>query len=588
MADVLLQGHEAIAQGAWEAGCAIGVGYPGTPSTETLESFAKFPDVYAEWAPNEKVALEVAGGVSLAGKRSLVTMKHVGLNVAADPLFSLANTGVTGGLVILVADDPGIFSSQNEQDSRNYAAAARIPMLEPSDSAEARTMAIRAFDLSERFDIPMMIRSSVRISHTRTPVICGSRIEVERKPYIKNAAKWVMMPANAQKRRIDADTREDALIAFAEETDLNRIEMHDTSMGIICSGADYQHVKEALPHSSILKLGLSWPMPPAKVRAFASMVDGLYVVEEAYPYFDLRVRAMGVDVSLPPVRPLPRNGELTPGIIATSFGIEMPGYRVSQQVIPARPPALCAGCPHRLVFTELRRVHALVTGDIGCYTLGAIPPLSGLDSTVDMGASISMAHGFELAGGADGKPVVAVIGDSTFAHSGITSLLGTVYNQGDGTVLILDNRTTAMTGQQGNPVNGITLQHRPSRELDLVLLVKALGVEDVCVVNPQSLKAVREGLKAALANPKLSVVIFRSPCRLLDRHHEPALSVDQKVCTACGVCVSIGCPALGKSPDTGRAHIDPLQCIGCHQCEQECSFGAIIQPQTATQGEGSR
>ncbi len=588
MADVLLQGNEAVAQGAWEAGCAVGVGYPGTPSTETLEAFAKLPDVYAEWAPNEKVALEVAAGVSLGGKRSLVTMKHVGLNVAADPLFSLANTGVTGGLVLLVADDPGIFSSQNEQDSRNYAAAARIPMLEPSDSAEARTMAMTAFDISDRFDIPVMIRSSVRISHTRTPVACGSRVEVGRKPYVKDAGKWVMMPANAQRRRVDADTREDALVAFAEKTDLNRIEMRDPSMGIICSGADYQHVREALPRASVLKLGVSWPLPPEKVRAFSGMVDALYVVEEAYPYFDLRVRAMGVDVSLPPTRPLPRNGELTPGIIAASFGIEAPAHRTSTQSIPARPPALCAGCPHRLVFAELRRVHALVTGDIGCYTLGAVPPLSALDSTVDMGASISMAHGVELAGGGDGHPVVAVIGDSTFAHSGITSLLGTVYNQGEGTVIILDNRTTAMTGQQGNPVNGITLQHRPSRELDLVRLVRALGVEDVSTIDPQNLKAVREGLKAAVADPRLSVIICRSPCRLLDRHREPALAVDQEVCTACGVCVSIGCPALGKSSDTGKAHINALQCIGCHQCAQECAFGAIIEPSTATEEGVSR
>ncbi|MEG0322678.1 MAG: thiamine pyrophosphate-dependent enzyme, partial [Raoultibacter sp.] len=458
----LLSGNEAIAQGAWEAGARIGVAYPGTPSTETMETFAELDDVYAEWCPNEKVALEVGIGASAAGARVLSTMKHVGVNVAADPLFTAAYTGVGGGLVVLAADDPGMHSSQNEQDSRFYALAARIPMLEPSDSAEALSFTRDAFGLSERFDVPFMIRSTVRISHTKTPVETGPRETHELVKYEKDAGKWVMMPAFAKPRRLVQDARVADLKTWVETCPHNTVIPGDASIGIICAGATYQHVVEALPEASILKLGVTWPLPARMLEDFAASVEKLYVIEEASDYLSNQVRALGIDLSEPPVTSLAQAGELTPGAIRLAFGIEEPSHAAMPEGIPGRPPALCAGCPHRLVFKELSRIKAIVTGDIGCYTLGALAPLSAIDTCIDMGASVSMAHGFELAlQGTTHRPIVAVIGDSTFAHSGLSSLLNTVYNQGSGTVCILDNRTTAMTGQQGNPFNGITLQKRP-------------------------------------------------------------------------------------------------------------------------------
>lgn len=593
---VLLSGNEAVAQGAYEAGVLVGVGYPGTPSTETLESLARHEDVYTEWAPNEKVALEVAIGVSLGGARSLTTMKHVGVNVAADPLFTAAYTGVNGGMAILIADDPGTHSSQNEQDSRNYAHAARLPMLEPADSSEARMFTKEAFALSERFDIPFLIRSTVRIAHTKTLVDIDARVAVPTRGYVKDPMKWVMMPAAARKRRRDGDERLKQLIAFAEATELNRTELRDTSMGIICSGACYQHVREALPEASVFKLGMSYPLPPQRLKEFASQVDAVYVVEEAFDYFATHVRALGIGLSTPVV-PLPVDGELSPGIIRSSFGIDTPACAEYRGNLPSRPPALCPGCPHRLVFNELSRLKAIVTGDIGCYTLGAQPPLSTVDSCVDMGASVSMSHGMELvkqfaldaSDALINHPVVAIIGDSTFAHSGITSLLGTIYNDGAGTICILDNRTTAMTGQQGNPVNGITLQNRPSRELDLMKLLEALGVEDARLVDAQDLGAVRAALKEAVNSETLSVIVFRSPCVLLERTRKPVYHVRED-CRACGTCIKLGCPALG-SDDVGQASIDAGMCIGCAQCAQVCPFGCIEIPCTATaelEVEGTR
>ncbi len=579
-----LSGNEAIAQGAWEAGCAVGVGYPGTPSTETLENLAKHDDVYCEWAPNEKVALEVGIGVAVGGKRALVTMKHVGVNVAADPLMSISPAGVNGGLVILAADDPSMYSSQNEQDSRNYAAFARVPMLEPSDSAEAHAFVQQAFQISEDFDTPVMIRETVRIAHTKCPVeTSAQRLEVEPKPYEDNIAKYVMMPANAKRRRVVQDAREDELIAFAESSDLNRVEMRDTKMGVICSGAVYQHVREALPEASTLKLGLSWPLPPQKIASFAEAVDELYVVEEACDYYTVRIKGMGIELA--PAN-LPRDGELTPSIIKQAFGLPTPEHLPQAEGLPPRPPALCAGCPHRLVYTELRRLKAVVTGDIGCYTLGAVPPLKAVHSVVDMGASLSMAHGMELAEITQRykRPVVGVIGDSTFAHSGISSLLGTVYNAGAGTLCILDNRTTAMTGTQGNPCNGVTLKEQargvnpldvpPGKPLNIKALVEAMGVEDVVEVDAQDLQAVRAALKNAcrVNTEQLSVIIFRSPCRLIDRSRKPAPRINN--CRACGICVQIGCPALGKD-EYGIAKIDPAQCVGCGQCAQICPTKCI-------------
>ena len=571
----LMSGNEAIAQGAWEAGCAIGVAYPGTPSTETLEAFAKKDDVYAEWCVNEKVAVEVGVGASAAGARVLATMKHVGVNVAADPLFTAAYTGVGGGFVILAADDPGMYSSQNEQDSHYYAMAAALPCLDPADSAEALQFTREAFELSERFDVPFLVRSSVRISHTKTPVEPGERQPVPLRPYEKNPRKWVMMPAFAKPRRLVQLDRIDALRDWVEDCPYNKIERRGSAVGVVCAGAVYQHVVEALPDASVFKLGVTWPLPAQALRDFAASVDNLYVVEEASTYLIDAVRACEVTVTETP-NPLPRAGELTPGLVRAAFGGEELPHAAPVEGLPARPPALCAGCPHRLVFKELSRMKAIVTGDIGCYTLGALPPLSAMDTTVDMGASVSMSHGFELALAAtDHKPVVAVIGDSTFAHSGLSSLISTVYNQGSGTVCVLDNRTTAMTGRQGNPFNGVTLQERPSRELNIEAVVAALGVEDVRVIDPNDAEAVRTALKEATAFEGLSVLVFRSPCVLLERANKKPYEVTSK-CTACGVCATLGCPAIARD-EMGVAYIDRAQCIGCGQCAQYCRFDAIVK-----------
>lgn len=581
----LLSGNEAIAQGAWEAGAHIGVAYPGTPSTETMESFAQKAEVYAEWCPNEKVALEVGIGASAAGARVLSTMKHVGVNVAADPLFTAAYTGVNGGLVILAADDPGMHSSQNEQDSRYYALSARIPMLEPSDSAEALKFSREAFSLSEQFDIPFFLRSTVRISHTKTLVETGQRNDVPIKDYEKDPSKWVMMPAFAKGRRVSLDERAQKLAAWAETCDFNKRIEGSSEIGIICAGATYQHVVEALPHASILKLGVTWPLAENLIKDFAASVESLYVVEEASAYLSTEIKALGVTLHDFPGY-MPVAGELTPDTIRTAFGLEVPEHRPDCTDLPGRPPALCAGCPHRLVFRELARRKAIVTGDIGCYTLGALPPLSAIDTCVDMGASISMAHGFELVKEKtkDKRPIVGVIGDSTFAHSGLTSLVNTVYNQGSGCIAMLDNRTTAMTGQQGNPFNGITLQQRPSTELNIEEVVRALGVTHVQTVHSHDAKAVRQAFTDALASEGLSVIVFRAPCVLLERKKDTPYYVTDD-CRACGVCVSLGCPAISTDEETGKALIDQSMCIGCSHCEQFCNFASIKR--TDVNGEAS-
>ncbi len=570
---LLLSGNEAVAQGAWEAGAAVGVGYPGTPSTETLERFGKLPDVYAEWAPNEKVALEVAAGVSMAGKRSLVTMKHVGLNVAADPLFTLAYTGVRGGLVILVADDPGMHSSQNEQDSHNYAAFARVPMLEPSDSAEALAFTKLAFGLSERFDTPVLVRSTVRASHAKSAVEVGEREQrPEPGPYKTDPAKWVMMPAMAKARRLDLDERIISLAEYAETAELNRAEYRDAVLGIVCAGVTYQHVREAAPEASTLKLGMTFPLPRDLILDFASRVDRLVVAEEADPYLERSLRALGVSVEH---LGTPASGELSPGSIRRALGMPEPVTREADDTLPPRPPLMCPGCPHRPVFSVLRKLRAVVTGDIGCYTLGALKPLAAMDSCVDMGASIGMAHGMEIAGGIEKRPVVAVIGDSTFAHSGVTGVMNMVYNGGGGTVVVLDNRITAMTGHQGNPVNGITLQGRRSREVDIVTLGKALGVPRVRTANPHDIDEVEQVLREETAAEELSLVVFQAPCALLIREKEDPYAVDEEACTKCGVCIKLGCPAIGRDEITGRAFIDISVCVGCGLCAQVCRYDAI-------------
>lgn len=582
----LMSGNEAIAQGAWEAGATVGVAYPGTPSTETMEELAKKDGVYAEWCTNEKVALEVGLGAAAAGGKVLVTMKHVGVNVAADPLFTAAYTGTgAGALVVLAADDPGMYSSQNEQDSHYYAQAAHILMVEPSDSAEALAFAKGAFELSQKYSMPVFIRSTVRVSHTKTPVERGERVASEPAEYVKDPAAWVMMPAFAKPRRKVLLQRIDMLRdAVNDWTEYNRQELRDTSIGFICAGAAYQHVREAVPEASVFKLGITWPLPERALKEFAAAVDALYVVEEASEYLLESVRSLGIEVSAFP-EPLPRDGELSPGLIRAALGRELPSHREAPGDLPGRPPALCPGCPHRLVFKELSRMKAIVTGDIGCYTLGALPPLSAMDTCVDMGASVSMAHGFEIAlEGREHRPVVAVIGDSTFAHSGLSSLISTVYNKGAGTVCILDNRTTAMTGRQGNPFNGETLQKRPSRELDLEGVIRALGVERVRTVDPHDMKAVRAALKEETsASDELSVIVFRAPCALLERIVKPAFEVTAD-CTGCGICPTLGCPAIGKDVETGIANIDPSLCIGCGQCAQYCSRGAIVSTDPAMKG----
>ncbi len=575
MARVLLSGNEAIARGAWESGARVGAGYPGTPSTETLESFVKYTDVYAEWAPNEKVALEVAAGASLAGARALATMKHVGLNVAADPLFTLAYTGVGAGLVILVADDPGMHSSQNEQDSRNYAAFAHVPMLEPSDSQEALEFTRRAFEISEEFDTPVLIRSTTRLSHSKGLVEVGERVvPAERPAYESQFAKWVMLPANAKTRRGELDRRIGALAVFAEQTGLNRVEMRETSIGVICSGVVYQYVREAMPEASTLKIGMSFPLPEGKVSDFAESVDDLYVVEEADDYLARSLRALGITLSKTP-GVLPIAGELSPGIVRGALGGSPGEGRRLVEGLPPRPPLMCPGCPHRPVFRALRRVRAVVSGDIGCYTLGALPPLSAMDTCVCMGASVSMAHGIELAGGTGSRPVVAVIGDSTFAHSGITGLAGTAYNGGGGTIIVLDNRITAMTGHQGNPVNGLTLSGRPGAAMDIEALARALGVPRVRTVDPQDIAATEAAIREEIAADELSVLVTKAPCALLVREYGDPYAVDEELCTACGACIKLGCPAIEKRDD-GMAVIDVSVCVGCGQCPQVCASDAIV------------
>ena len=582
----LLSGNEAIARGAWEAGATIGVAYPGTPSTETMESFARYEGVYAEWCTNEKVAVEVGVGASAAGARVLATMKHVGVNVAADPLFTSAYTGVNGGFVILAADDPGMYSSQIEQDSHWYARAARIPMLDPADANEAYRFAKAAYGLSERFDVPFMIRSSVRISHTKTSVETGEKEDFSLRAYEKDPGKWVMMPAFAKPRRKVQLNRVAELEKWAEECEFNRVERKGSSIGVICAGATYQHVVKALPDASVFKLGLTWPLPKEKLAEFASSVENVYVVEEASDYLQREVASLGIALAQPD-SPIPPDDELSPGLIRKAFGFETPAHIETPSDLPGRPPALCPGCPHRLVFKELSRIKAIVTGDIGCYTLGALPPLSAMDTCVDMGASVSMAHGFELAlAGQEHRPVVAVIGDSTFGHSGLSSLISTVYNKGCGTVCILDNRTTAMTGRQGNPFNGETLQKRLSRELDLVGILTALGIENVTVVNPHERDAVCEALKVATKDQsdELSVIVFKAPCVLLHRQVKPYYFVNAD-CKGCGMCATLGCPAISKDHETGFASIDTSLCIGCGQCAQYCNFDAIEQiPESSLEG----
>lgn len=567
----LMSGNEAVARGAWEAGVAVGVGYPGTPSTEVLENLVGYPAVTCEWAPNEKVAAEVGGGASFGGVRALVTMKHVGLNVAADALFTQVYTGVTGGLVYLVADDPGMHSSQNEQDTRNYAVAARVPVLEPSDSQEALEFTRAAFELSERFDTPVIVRMTTRISHGKSMVETGDRVEQPGIAYEKRPQKYVMMPGNARNRQPALSARIAALADHGAEAPQNVVEMRDSSLGVITSGIAYQYVREALPDASVLKVGLTFPLPDDLIREFTSRVERVAVVEELGPYLGLRLQQLGIELV---ETGLPLAGELSPVAVSRAFGGSAPELRKPVEGLPPRPPLLCAGCPHRGVFHALGKLRAIVTGDIGCYTLGALAPLSAMDSCVCMGASIGMGHGVALAG-EQGQPVVAVLGDSTFAHSGMTGLLHMAYNNGTGTVVVLDNRTTAMTGHQGNPVSGTSITGDAAPAVDLAGLARALGAASVRTVDAHDLAGTLAVLKEEVAAEHLSVVIAVAPCALLVKSSKDPFAVDEGMCSKCAACVRLGCPAISRDED-GRAVIDTSICVGCGQCVQVCRYDAIV------------
>lgn len=569
----LMLGNAAVARGLYEAGCSVASSYPGTPSTEITEEAAKYDAIYCEWAPNEKVAMETAFGACLAGKRSFCGMKHVGLNVAADPLFTISYTGVNAGMVIAVADDAGMHSSQNEQDSRHYAIAAKVPMLEPSDSAEALAFAKRAYEISEEFDTPVILKMCTRVSHSQSLVELGERTEVE-KPYEKNIAKYVMMPGNAIRRHPVVEERTRKLTEFAETCDLNRVEMGGTSMGVLTSSTSYQYVKEVFGDSvSVLKLGMVNPLPVKLILDFASKVDKLVVVEELDSIIEDHCRKLGLKVWGKNVLPL--EGEFSQNLVAAKLGGTVHTGKTLEDAIPPRPPVMCAGCPHRGLFYTLNKNKCTVLGDIGCYTLGAVAPLSAMDMTLCMGGSISGIHGFNKARGeeTEGK-TVAVIGDSTFMHSGMTDLANIAYNQSNSTVIILDNSITGMTGHQQNPTTGYNIKGDPAGKIDLESLCKAMGFNRVRVVDPYDLKACDQAVKEELAANEPSVIISRRPCALLKyvKHNAP-LAVNKDKCIGCKSCMKIGCPAI--SIKEGKAWVDNTLCVGCGVCEQLCPVGAF-------------
>lgn len=570
----LMLGNQAFARGLYEAGCCVASSYPGTPSTEVTEEAAKYDEIYCEWAPNEKVAMEVAFGASLAGKRSFCGMKHVGLNVAADPLYTCSYTGVNAGMVICVADDAGMHSSQNEQDSRHHAIAAKVPMLEPSDSAEAYHFVKRAFELSEEFDTPFIVKMCTRVSHSQSIVDTGERVMPEPKKYEKNIAKYVMMPGNAIRRHPIVEERTRKLIAFAEHCEFNRVEMGDTSIGIITSSTCYQYVKEVFgDKASVLKLGMINPLPEKLILDFASKVDKLVIVEELDPIIENHCRQLGLEVSGKDLFPL--EGEISQNMVAQKLGVALNETKKLDEALPARPPVMCAGCPHRGLFYTLSKNKCTVLGDIGCYTLGAVAPLSAMEMTLCMGASVSSIHGFNKALGeeSEGK-TVAVIGDSTFMHSGMTGLANIAYNQSNSTVIILDNSITGMTGHQQNPTTGYNIKGDPAGKIDLEALCRSMGFERVVVVDPYDLEECDRVLKEELAAKEPSVIISRRPCALLKyvKHKKPLL-VDKDKCVGCKSCMRLGCPAI--SIKGGKAAIDVTLCVGCGVCQQLCNFDAL-------------
>ena len=571
----LMLGNEAVARGLLEAGCSIVSSYPGTPSTEITEFAAKYDEIYCEWAPNEKVACEVAFGASLAGARAACCMKHVGLNVAADPLFTLSYTGVGGGLVICVADDPGMHSSQNEQDSRHYAIAAKLPMLEPSDSAEAKDFIKVAFELSEKYDTPVIFRTCTRIAHSQCAVALEEPLAQTKKEYVKNPQKYIMAPANAIRKHPVVEARGAALTEFAETCSLNRVELSEGSkLGIITSGTCYQYVKELYGDSvSVLKLGLVNPLPEKLILDFAAKHERVVVIEELDPVIENHCKALGIKVDGKNIFPI--CGEFSQSLIAKVMGLEAREFVTPEQSAPVRPPVMCAGCPHRGLFYVLSKKKISVLGDIGCYTLGSAAPLNAIDSVLCMGASVSGLHGFNKASGAEAeKKTVAVIGDSTFMHSGMTGLANIAYNGTNSTVIIVDNSITGMTGHQQNPTTGYNIKGDPATKIDLEALCHALGINRVRVVDPYDLKATEKVITEEIAADEPSVIISRRPCALLKYvKAKPALKIDPDKCRTCKACMKLGCPAI--SIKDGKAVIDATLCVGCGICDQLCAFGAI-------------
>lgn len=570
---VIMLGNEAIARGAYEAGVKVSAAYPGTPSTEISEYLVQYKeDLYCEWSPNEKVATEVAVGASIAGTRAMSCMKHVGFNVAADPAYSVSYMGVNGGLVIIVADDPGLYSSQNEQDTRRVARAAQLPVIEPSDSSEAKEYIKMAFELSEQFDRPIVYRTTTRLAHSQGLVTLEDRKVPEDKPYVKDIRKTVMMPGNAKLRHIEIEKRNKELAEAANTLPINRVEMNDTKIGVITSGIPYQYVKEALPNASVCKLGLVNPLPRKMIEDFASKVDKLYIVEELDPVIEEQVKSWGIECVGKDIFTV--QGEYSANmirerILGETLEIDQPA------AVPGRPPILCPGCPHRSVYYTLKKLKMHAAGDIGCYTLGAVAPLSVVDTTMCMGSSISTLHGMEKAKGKEYiKNWVAVIGDSTFLHTGVNSLMNMVYNQATGTVMILDNSTTGMTGHQDHAATGKTLMGDPTYAIDIPGLCRAMGIKNVVEVNAFDIETLEKTIREEVAKDEVSVIITKSPCVLLSKEKKPLYTAHSDKCKKCGMCMKPGCPAMTKNAD-GTVYIDDTMCTGCGLCEKLCKFNAI-------------
>ncbi len=570
----IMLGNEAVARGAYEAGVTVAAAYPGTPSTEITENISKYDEIYSEWSPNEKVALEVAIGASYGGARAICSMKHVGLNVAADPLFTCSYTGVNGGLVIMVADDPGMHSSQNEQDSRFYARASKVPMLEPSDSQECKDFVKAAFEISENFDAPVIVRLSTRIAHSQSVVELGEKVDYKLKDYNKNFSKYVMMPAMAKLRHVEVEKRMAALREFSNTSALNRIEWGNRDIGVITSGIAYQYAREAFGDVSFLKIGMVYPLPDKMIEEFAAGVKELYVVEELEPFFENQIKKMGIKVKGKEY--LSVMGELSTSIIKDKMlGIKTEISKKIDENAPVRPPVMCPGCPHRGMFYVLKKLKLHVSGDIGCYTLGALAPTESMDTCVCMGASIGVAHGMEKARGAEfRKKTVAILGDSTFIHSGITGLIDVVYNKGCSTVIILDNSITGMTGHQHNPTTGYTIKGEPTKQVDLVKLANAIGIDRVRIADPFDIKEFEKVVKEEIEADEPSVIISQRPCALLKQvKFEGPLMINRDKCTKCKRCMTVGCPAIVDKGD--HIEVNEALCVGCRLCTKVCNFQAF-------------